>query len=344
MELTQARETKSQLAAFARDLAERHGVPARPYAVEGGDPMRAPTVALGIAVQPDGSYGIAVRYRLGVPTARAIARKVVAEAGGVTDVRRTGRIRSLEGDGAFRPRPPVVTAQALGETDRVRPLRPGVSIAHVDVTAGTLGAFVVRTGGGSDDARYVLSNYHVLAGSPEARAGDVVVQPGPADGGLQPDDRVGVLADVVPLAAGERATADAALARLDDGIDVALDYPVGRVTTTARVTGSEEVAKIGRTTALTRGRVTAIELDDVMVGYGEELGVLSFDDQIEVESTGRGPFSRGGDSGSLVYRADGVAVGLLFAGSETGGTNGSGLTYVNPIDTVLEALGVRLAS
>ncbi len=343
MELTEARETKSQLAAFARDLAEQHGVPARPYAAEDGDPMRAPTVALGIAVGQDGSYGIAVRYRLGVPAARAIARKVVAEAGGVTDVRRTGRIRSLEGDGAVRPRPPVVTAQALGETDRVRPLRPGVSIAHVDVTAGTLGAFVTRSDG-SDDARYVLSNYHVLAGSPDARAGDVVVQPGPADGGFQPDDRVGVLADVVPLARGERATVDAALARLDEEIGVELGYPVGPVTTTARVTGTEEVAKIGRTTALTRGRVTAIELDDVMVGYGDDLGVLSFDDQIEVESTGSGPFSRGGDSGSLVYRSDGVAVGLLFAGSETGGTNGTGLTYVNPIDTVLEALGVRLAA
>jgi hypothetical protein len=238
----------------------------------------------------------------------------------------------------------VITAQARGETDRVRPLRPGVSIAHVDVTAGTLGAFVHRTGAGSDDARYVLSNYHVLAGSPDAKPGDVVVQPGSADGGREPEDRVGELADVVPLTAGERATVDAAIARLDDGIGVDLDYPVGRITTTARVEGTEEVAKIGRTTALTQGRVTAIELDDVLVGYGEELGVLSFDDQIEVESTGDGPFSRGGDSGSLVYRSDGVAIGLLFAGSETGGTNGTGLTYVNPIDTVLEALGVRLAT
>ncbi|AEG43067.1 hypothetical protein [Isoptericola variabilis] len=345
MELTEARETKSQLAAFARDLAEQHGVPAQPYALEEGDPMRAPTIALGIALQDGGSYGIAVRYRLGVPTARAIVRKVAAEAGDTADVRRTGRIRSLGGgDEAVSPRPPVVTAQALGETDRVRPLRPGVSIAHVDVTAGTLGAFVVRAGDGSDDAPYVLSNYHVLAGSPEARPGDVVVQPGPADGGSEPEDRVGELAEVVPLARGERATVDAALARLDDGIGVDLDYPVGRVTTTARPRGDEEVAKIGRTTALTQGRVTAIELDDVLVGYGDELGVLAFDDQIEVESAGSGPFSRGGDSGSLVYRADGVALGLLFAGSETGGTNGTGLTYVNPIDTVLEALGVGLAT
>ena len=64
--------------------------------------------------------------------------------------------------------------------------------------------------------------------------------------------------------------------------------------------------------------------------------------QIEIQSSGTGPFSRGGDSGSLVYREDGVAIGLLFAGSESGGDNGSGLTYVNPIDAVLAAFGATL--
>lgn len=108
--------------------------------------------------------------------------------------------------------------------------------------------------------------------------------------------------------------------------------------------GAEEVEKSGRTTGVTRGRITAIELDDVVVGYGGDLGELSLDDQIEVEGLGTGPFSRGGDSGSLVYVAEtGVAVGLLFAGSESGGENGSGLTYLNPIGTVLELLGAELA-
>ncbi|MEN5075953.1 hypothetical protein ABE437_19205 [Isoptericola cucumis] len=343
MELTQARETKKQLSDFARDLAERHGVPLAPYSlgedVSAADVVRAPTLSLGLAPQSGGGYGIAVRYRLGVPTARAFVRRVTAEVGPQVDVRRTGRIRTLEGKA--RPRPPVATALAAGETDRVRPLRPGVSIAHVDVTAGTLGAFVARAD--EPDARYVLSNFHVLAGSPSAQEGDVVLQPGPADGGRDPADRVGTLSQVAPLAPGEPATVDAALALLDDGVGTDPAYPVGRVTTTAEAVGRESVAKIGRTTALTAGTVTAIELDDVVVGYGDELGVLSFDGQIEVESTGEGPFSRGGDSGSLVYREDGVALGLLFAGSETGGTNGTGLTYCNPIDAVLATLGVTLA-
>jgi len=343
----QAREIKTQLADYARELAERTGAVVEASAApdDAARLVRSPTLALGLAPREGGGYAIAVRYRLGVPAARSIARKVASEAGETVDVRRTGRIRPLAGAGDGPGlRPPVVTAQAAGETDRVRPLRPGVSVAHVDVTAGTLGAFVrsvTPVEGAPDGAVYALSNWHVLAGSPSARVGDVVVQPGPADGGSAPDDRVGTLARVVPLAAGETQTVDAAIALLDDAT-VDAGYPVGAVTTTARAEGGELVGKVGRTTSVTAGRVTAIELDDVVVGYGDELGALRFDDQIEVESTGTGPFSRGGDSGSLVYREDGVALGLLFAGSETGGTNGTGLTYCNAIDTVLDRLGVTL--
>ena len=330
MDQDEARRLKQQLVGYLQDLAQ-HGVVAA--AADDGEPGRA-AVALGLAPRTDGSYGVAVRYRLGLPGVRSVARRVAEQVGPAADVRRTGRIRPLRTVPA--PRPPVVTAQALGETGRVRPLRPGVSIAHVDVSAGTLGAFVTV-----DGAVHALSNYHVLAGSPRAEAGDAVLQPGPADGGTAPADRVGVLAATVPLAPGRVGTVDAAVALLDDpGVDPT--YPVGAITTTAVAVGGEQVAKIGRTTAVTQGRVTAIELDEVVVGYGEELGELRFDDQIEVESTGTGPFSRGGDSGSLVYRADGVALALLFAGSETGGENGTGLTYVNPIDAVLTALGARL--
>jgi hypothetical protein len=345
MDLEQARETKQQLAGYARDLAERYGTAARPSHVggpEAAEAVRAPTLALGLAPVGDDAYTIAVRYRLGVPAARSIARRIAAEAGPGPDVRRTGRIRTLQelsasGD-ALRPRPPVAAAYAEGETDRVRPLRPGVSIGHVDVTAGTLGGFAL----GPDGERFAFSNYHVLAGSPSARAGDVVLQPGPADGGDDPADRVGTLARVAPLEEGVPAFVDAAIALLDDGVEIDPTYPVGAVAGMVTATGGEAVAKVGRTTSHTRGRVSAIELDGVLVGYGEELGVMTFDDQIEIESTDDSPFSRGGDSGSLVYREDGMALGLLFAGSETGGTGGTGLTYANPIAVVMETLQVSL--
>ncbi|MBD5785831.1 hypothetical protein IF650_06515 [Cellulosimicrobium terreum] len=348
MDQQEAREIKSQLADYARELAERSGVSgieASGVPDDAAQLVRAPSLALGLAPRGDGRYAIAVRYRLGLPAARSIARKVASEAGETVDVRRTGRIRAHGPSSGERGRPglrpPVATAQAAGETGRARPLRPGVSVAHVDVTAGTLGAFVRAATDGTAEQVHLLSNWHVLVGSPSARLGDVVLQPGPADGGRAPADRVGTLAALVPLVAGETQTVDAALALLDDP-EVDATYPVGQVTQTARAIGDEAVGKVGRTTGVTAGRVTAIELDDVVVGYGDELGALRFDDQVEVESTGTGPFSRGGDSGSLVYREDGVALGLLFAGSETGGSNGSGLTYCNPIDTVLEKLGATL--
>ncbi|GIG28744.1 hypothetical protein [Cellulomonas marina] len=324
----EARRRKGDLLALARELESTR------VRAAGAEEAR-PAVAVGLAPRHDGSFGVAVRYRLGLPQVRAVARRLAQEGGSAVDVRRTGRIRPLAG--TVGPRPPVATALALGPTDRTRPLRPGISVAHVDVSAGTLGAFVTVGG-----ALHVLSNYHVLAGSPAAQVGDVVVQPGPADGGTASRDRIGTLAATVPLAPGRTALVDAAVALLDDPEAVDPTYPVGRITTTAAVLGGEAVGKTGRTTAVTAGRITAIELDDVVVGYGEGLGDLAFDDQIEVESTGTGPFSRGGDSGSLVYTQGGVAVGLLFAGSESGGENGTGLTYVNPIDAVLSALDATL--
>ena len=102
------------------------------------------------------------------------------------------------------------------------------------------------------------------------------------------------------------------------------------------------VAKVGRTTGATHGRITAIELDDVVVEY--DLGNLAFDDQVEIESTGEGTFSAGGDSGSLILDEDNRGCALLFAGSETGGSNGRGVTYANPIGPVLKKLAITLHS
>jgi hypothetical protein len=48
--------------------------------------------------------------------------------------------------------------------------------------------------------------------------------------------------------------------------------------------------------------------------------------------------------GSLIVDADSrLAVALLFAGGDVGGSNGKGLTYANPIHAVLDALGIDLA-
>lgn len=336
MDIDEARRAKAGLTVLLREaLAVR-------AAAADAAPAEGTLVSLGLAPRPDGGFGVALRYRSGVPTAQMLVRRAVAHLGeDAVDARRTGPVRALvdrskeQADAPSR-QPVVPTARAAGETGRVRPLRPGVSIGRYDTTAGTLGGFV-RVGG----SVHALSNHHVLAG-PSPAVGDAVVQPGPVDGGTDPDDRVGTLTAWAPLTPGERARVDAAAAALTEpGVDP--HYPAGLVTTTVDVLGAEDVEKVGRTTGRTQGRVTAIELDDLVVDYGEGTGELTFDGQIEVESTGDGPFSRPGDSGSLVYAPVAkAAVGLLFAGSETGGADGTGLTYVNPIGAVLDALGATL--
>src|SRR5699024_4578819 len=114
---------------------------------------------------------------------------------------------------------------------RHRPLRPGLSIAHTDVSAGTLGAFVVptRTDGTGNTGVHLLSNNHVIADSDRATTGDVIVQPGPADGGAGPGDRIGLLDRVVSLDATTPAFVDAATAALDDDVDVEPDHPAGPI-------------------------------------------------------------------------------------------------------------------
>ena len=58
------------------------------------------------------------------------------------------------------------------------------------------------------------------------------------------------------------------------------------------------VFKVGRTTGQTKGRIRAFDVDNVRVEY--DLGVLRFDNQIEIEGAGNAAFSDSGDSGSLI--------------------------------------------
>ena len=109
---------------------------------------------------------------------------------------------------------------------------------------------------------------------------------------------------------------------------------------TAAVDEGDAVFKSGRTTGPTAGRITAFDLDNVVVNY--EIGNLRFDGQIEIEGTGNAPFSDGGDSGSLIVNAGMEAAALLFAGGDSGGSNGLGLTFANPIERVLKDLKATL--
>ena len=105
----------------------------------------------------------------------------------------------------------------------------------------------------------------------------------------------------------------------------------------------DAVFKVGRTTGLTRGVVTAIDVSNLVVamvlGHGERLA--RFDNQISIEGETEA-FSAGGDSGSMIFSEGGAPAALLFAGSAKGGLGGKGVTFANPIQTVFDKLNVDL--
>ncbi len=292
-----------------------------------------PSLALGVArAGRRGDFRLAVRVQKRAFQASREVELISRQARGEVDVRYVGRVSK---------RAAVTTPPWYQQ--RQRPLLIGCSIGHVAVTAGTLGAFVRPRGGGGKPC--LLSNNHVLANENRGKRGDEVVQPGTLDGGKAPGDAVASLGDFIRLKKRGANLVDCALGEIaDDSVafDPAKLRGLGKLAGVGHAFLDEgtEVAKLGRTTGLTRGRVTAFELDNVVVGF--DLGDLRFDDQIEIEGTGDGPFSDGGDSGSLIVGSDKRGVALLFAGSDQGGANGQGLTYANPLHAVLDSLKVEL--
>jgi hypothetical protein len=238
--------------------------------------------------------------------------------------------------------PVVKLAARPWQQNRNRPLRLGGSVGHFKITAGTLGCVVREVGAAPV---MILSNNHVLANENRGKMGrDPIVQPGPIDAGQNPKDKVATLSHFGRLKKTKPNLVDCAMAALDDGIkfNAGKLEGLGKLAAVgdAAFTEHEWVGKVGRTTGTTRGRITAFELDNVMVRY--DTGVLRFDQQIEIESDGSRPFSEGGDSGSLIVDQKLRGIGPLFAMGDQGGSDGLGLTYANPLLAVLEALKVKL--
>jgi hypothetical protein len=286
-----------------------------------------PQIAMGVVQRGPDDYKLAVRYQRRDLEASRVLDTIRRQAHNEVDVRFIGRVTRA--------------AAVPWSQRRHRPLKIGTSIGHHLITAGTLGAVVSRR---TDRSPLLLSNNHVLANENRARLGDAILQPGKLDAGADPVDVAATLAGMVKLKKTTANAVDCAVAAPAGGteFDPRGILGLGRLAGlgTEFVDEGTEVAKLGRTTGLTRGTVTAFEVDGVVVEYG--LGPLRFDGQFEVQGVGEAPFARGGDSGSLIVDADRRAIGLLFACSEVGGTNSQGLTYANPIRAVLDALAVDL--
>ena len=77
--------------------------------------------------------------------------------------------------------------------DKQRPVVPGISTGHYQITAGTIGAIVEV-----DGDIMLLSNNHVFANENLAELGDAIIQPGDYDGGSLAD-RVATLYNYVPI-------------------------------------------------------------------------------------------------------------------------------------------------
>ena len=280
-------------------------------------------------------------------SALSAADMVPKEMDGIkTDVTNVGRIHAFP-----------------SHTGRLRPAVPGISIGHYAITAGTFGA-VVRDAG--TNQRLILSNNHVLANSNNASIGDAILQPGGADGGHNPEDRIADLARFVKISFkgggsggsncklakfaasflnvfasifGSKTRVAAVQADAVNLVDCAVAKPVldsiisddtleiGRVLGTVAAQIGMKVKKSGRTTGLTESQITILDTT-IEVGYGSQ--VAAFEHQVLA-----GAMSEPGDSGSLIVDMQNHAVGLLFAGS-------SSVTVMNPIAAVLSALNITI--
>ncbi len=287
-----------------------------------GPPTRSPRprVAVGIAPVPHSAeFRIAIRARSEEDLDRAGSggkeRRVRGVARTGLDIRITG---------------PILAGLPAESPVAATPIGIGATISPPIGGAGTLGIFARRV---SDLRHGIVSNNHVIAIADRGNEGDGVVSPGIADGGC---DVVGTLSGRYPRLSAAKPLVDCAFAYLRDGMPHdAAEIAGGLVlkSTVPPLRDQRQVVKRGRTTGLTRGTVTAFAVDHIEIEY--PFGVVFFDRQIEISPAADEPFTRPGDSGSLVVDPDGYPVGLCFAGTRDCRTS-----YANPISDVLHALGV----
>jgi endonuclease G len=162
---------------------------------------------------------------------------------------------------AFRLVPEPVT---MNRKVRVDPVVPGVSVANVHVSAGTIGAIVYDRANGTP---YVLSNWHVLHGR-DGAIGDDIVQPGPHDDNRVQLNRLGRL-----VRSHLGIARDCAVASIEDRD---FDPTTTELGVVPEQLGEPElddrVVKSGRTTGVTHGIVRRVDTI-AQINYGGAVGV-----------------------------------------------------------------------
>lgn len=175
---------------------------------------------------------------------------------------------------------------------------------------GTLGAFARDVEGRT----VLLSNNHVIAVENDARVGDEIFQAQRERGRV-----VAALAAWVPITLETPNRVDIASAVIDEKTAFENAFlplrnrPTPQGTAAPRV--GARVFKVGRTSGLTVGQITAVEARVPNVGYG--IGAAAFEGSLIIEGQGGSTFSAPGDSGSGIYNLRGRLVGFLYAGDGT---------------------------
>jgi hypothetical protein len=202
---------------------------------------------------------------------------------------------------------------------------------------GTLGCFVKD----KSNAVYLLSNYHVLYNPNSGYGNDFIIQPGRPFGGNR-EDSVGLMARKASYSHIEVNYFDAAIA---GPLSVAYSTQIPFTNSTSSLAGVTDpkekqiVYKYGSVSGYTHGKIQSFITNVKVIVDGRE---IAFKNQIAIQGmnddfTAFALFSEPGDSGSLVIsQADNQAVGLLFAGSN------SGISLANPLPELLRNLDVEL--
>jgi virginiamycin B lyase len=237
-----------------------------------------------------------------------------------------------------------------------RPIPMGVSVGNTPsfplLYAGTAGLLVHSVG---EASKFILSNNHVLGAvaptlcpNTAAIGKTWTLQPATLDIGRDPGNdpsyQVGVVAKFWEMSRTGKNVIDAAVSATNSSVAGSDILGIGQLNGVMRSAAIDEgVVKSGRTTGVTVGTVTDLNAT-ITVGY-HECGSYTFAGQIAIFGVSPGafssqpqfsgnPFSRGGDSGSVVLDAGtSTPVGLLFAGDPL-------LTYANPISSVYNLLQV----
>ena len=220
------------------------------------------------------------------------------------------------------------------------------------IGAGTFG-LMVKDGAGQ---LFGMSNNHVAGACNHAMPGLPILAPGPVDAteGACDPFTIGRHSKLLPINDG-----------IPENIDISqnCDVSIFTISSPAMITSFQgnaydtppsvadpipgsRVAKYGRTTGLTSGTIVAQVASAMPVTYNvNEYSVRKsvwFDKVFVVVGDNNLPFSRPGDSGSLVISKDAagnpVSVGLVFAGNERG------QSFVLPLPDVLQKLGVSIVA